>query len=94
MKGIYAIYDNVAESLLGNGLLHLHAHDAPAIRMFGDVASMPQSPIALHPQDFDLIKIGVLNDDNTITPVSEIVLTGANWSAAQKQPTEAELHAS
>lgn len=83
-KLIYAIYDNVAEAIIGG--LHLHAHAAPAIRMFGDVATLPNSQIQLHPSDFDLLLLGVLNEDNSISPCKETILTGATWSAAQIQP--------
>lgn len=83
-KQIYAIYDNVAESIIGG--LHLHPHPAPAIRMFGDVAALPNSQIGLHPADFDLQLLGTLNDDNSITPHKETILTGATWAAAQTQP--------
>lgn len=87
-RQIYAIYDNVAEAIIGG--LHLHPHQAPAIRMFSDVATMPNSQIALHPADFDLLLLGTLLDDNTIegSKSSKIpIMTGANWSAAQQQPT-------
>lgn len=79
---IFAIYDNVADSIIGG--LHLHPHHAPAIRMFGDVATLPNSSIGLHPEDFDLLLLGVLNEDHTITPCKEIILAGATWAAAQK----------
>lgn len=88
---IYAIYDNVAQAIIGG--LHIQPHAAPAIRMFGDVAALPNSSIGLHPADFDLVQLGVLNEDNTITPQKEIILTGANWAAAQIQP-EAPRNAS
>jgi hypothetical protein len=86
MKSIYAIYDNVAEQIIGG--LHVFPHQAPAIRLYGDIAIMPESTIGKHPQDFDLICIGVLNEDTTITPVKETVLTGAQWSAAQLRTRE------
>lgn len=80
-KGIYAIFDNVADAIIGG--LHLHPHGAPAIRMFSDVALMPDSQIGRHPNDFDLLRLGQLNEDSTITPEKEVIMTGANWSAAQ-----------
>jgi hypothetical protein len=86
MKSIYAIYDNVAEQIIGG--LHVFPHQAPAIRMYGDIAAMPDSTIGKHPHDFDLIQVGILNDDTTITPVKETVLTGAQWSAAQLRTRE------
>lgn len=80
-KQIYAIYDNVSEMIIGG--LQLHAHAAPAIRTFGDIAVMQDSQIGRHPNDFDLICLGTLNDDNTITSQHGIVLSGATWAAAQ-----------
>lgn len=87
-RQIYAIYDNVAEQIIGG--LHLHPHQAPAIRMFGDVANLPNSQIALHPADFDLLLLGTLLDDNTIeaSKRSIPIITGAAWSAAQQPRTE------
>lgn len=85
-KQIYAIYDNVAQDIIGG--LHLHSHAAPAIRMYGDVAALPNSQIGLHPADFDLILLGILNDDQTITPVKEIALSGSQWQAAQQPKLE------
>lgn len=85
-KLIYAIHDNVAGAIIGG--LHLHPHSAPAIRMFSDIATMAESQIARHPNDFDLLLLGTLNEDNTISPVHEIVLRGAVWSAAQQEKTD------
>lgn len=82
MQKIFAIYDHVADAIIGG--LHLHRHQASAIRMFGDIATLPDSSIGLHPEDFDLLLLGVLNDDHTITACKEIILAGAVWSAAQK----------
>lgn len=92
-RQIYAIYDNVAEAIIGG--LHLHPHQAPAVRMFGDIAKLPNSQIALHPQDFDLLMLGTLLDDNTIEPAKKVIpiITGAAWSAAQ-QPQQEEPDAS
>lgn len=85
LKRIYAIYDNVAEAIIGG--LHLHSNAAPAIRMFGDVALMPNSSVQLHPSDFDLIQLGTIQEDGTITESTRtLVLTGATWAAAQTQP--------
>lgn len=61
--------------------------------MFGDIASDPQTTIARHPQDFDLLLLGILEDAVGITPTKETVLTGATWSAAQQPIGEKEQHA-
>lgn len=87
-RQIYAIYDNVAEEIIGG--LHLHPHQAPAIRMFGDIAKLPNSQIGMHPQDFDLLLLGTLLDDNSIEPSKRVVpiITGEAWSAAQQPKPE------
>lgn len=79
---VYAIRDLVANALVGG--LHLFAHDAPAVRFFGDIASDPQTMIARHPADYDLICIGQYNEDTySLTPERvEIVITGAAYHAA------------
>lgn len=84
--GIYAILDIIANMIVGG--LYMHKHDAVAIRFFNDVASQGDSLISKHPQDFDLICLGTLEEDNTITPVGEeyrTILTGKQWLALQKK---------
>lgn len=89
--GIYAIFDVVAQMIIGG--LQLHRHHAAAIRMFGDVASAKDTAIAQHPKDFNLIFLGQLNDDNTIMAIvpPEVVISGSAWLAAQSQPGQLEL---
>lgn len=91
MQKIFAVYDNVADLIIGG--LHIHPHQAPAIRMFGDIAALPNSQIGLHPADFDLLLLGVLNEDHTITPCKETILTGATWAAAQQPQLELQKEA-
>lgn len=95
--GIYAIRDNLAGMLIGG--LHMHKHDAPAIRFFHDVATMPDSGIARHPQDYELILICYIEDDGTLHSTRnaegseliapETVLTGATWATMQQQEATA-----
>lgn len=91
MRQIYALYDNVAKAIIGG--LSLHYHDAPAIRMYSDIATMPQSTVGMHPADYDLLHIGSLSDEGIITPVNRTVITGAQWLASQ-QPTGEKQDAS
>lgn len=84
--GIYAILDIIANMIVGG--LYMHKHDAVAIRFFNDVASQGDSLISKHPEDFDLIKLGTLEEDNTITPVGEeplTILTGKQWFALNQK---------
>jgi hypothetical protein len=83
-KGIYAIYDKSAQAIVGG--LHLYVNDAAAIRFFGDVAVDPQTFVARHIEDHDLIKIGVLDEVNAlVTDCLQYVevITGTAWKAAQ-----------
>ena len=82
-KQIIAIWDNVAEDIAGQ--LLLFPHEAPAIRFFTDVATMPDSQVARHVADYDLVRLGYLEEDGTITPGGrETILTGAAWAATQQ----------
>lgn len=83
MKQIYAIRDVVAEAV---GPLVLHAADPAAVRMFSDVAQQPDTQVARHVGDFELICLGQLYDDGTIVPAvggPRLVITGKAWKAAQ-----------
>lgn len=77
---IFAILDTVANALIG-GLL-LHKHEAAAVRFYSDVATMKDSQIARHPQDFNLLQLGYLDDEHQLVPDYRVVLTGENWLAA------------
>lgn len=80
-KGIYAIYDKVADDL---GPLTTHRHVASAIRMFSDVATNQQTMVGQHPHDYELRCLGYINSDHQIEPANDVVLTGENWVAAQQ----------
>lgn len=73
MNKIYAILDKKAQALTGG--LQLHRHEAAAVRVFSDIASDPQTTIARHPEDFELLCLGLLNDEdvydekNGVTPI-------------------------
>lgn len=86
--GIYAILDNKAEMLIGG--LQLHKAQASAIRSFTDIALDPKTLINRHPEDFELIELGFLTDNNTIHPNDDynVVITGAAWAAAMKERVE------
>lgn len=88
MKAIYAILDNVAGDLIGG--LHIHRHDASAIRFFGDVANMQDSHVGRRPNDYALVCLGKFTDDHRIIPDYSVVLEGSTWLASQK-PTDRQL---
>lgn len=86
---VYAILDKVADALTGG--LQLHKHEAAAVRVFVDIANDPQTTIAHHPEDFELVCLGQLNEDHTLTAMARplVILTGAAWKAAQTpRPTQ------
>lgn len=91
--GIYAIYDTVANELVGTVKLHIHKHPAAAVRFFSDVAADKNTSIGQHPQDYNLLCLGYLTLENNIEPVKpddQVVITGQAWLAAQA-PAEPKL---
>lgn len=62
MKRIYAIYDIIAEMILGDHL-QTFRHDAAAIRFFSDVAKQEGTMVRQHTADFRLITIAELHDN-------------------------------
>lgn len=79
--GVYAIIDQKSGDVTFG--LQLHKHDAVAIRTFGDIVSQPNSYIGKHVADYDLYRLGVLDLNNELVPAKELVITGAQWAAAQ-----------
>lgn len=80
-RTIIAIIDTLANDILGP--LQIFPHDAPAIRMFGDVALDNRTAVHAHVTDYELRAIGVLEDDLTVTPQHRVLITGQQWQAAQ-----------
>jgi len=80
---IYAIRDVVADALVGG--LHLHAHEAAAVRFFSDVASDPQTLVARHIADHELVFLGGIQTDTGLidSVVPHVVITGQAWAAAR-----------
>lgn len=85
MRYITAIHDNKANDIVGT-MFVLHRAHAAAIRMYSDAASNPQNEIGKHPEDYDLVCVGYIEDEERpekITAAYEIILTGAQWVAAR-----------
>lgn len=92
--GIYAILDIVADGILGG--LYLHKHEAAAVRFFNDIAGDPQTMVARHPSDFNLIRLGFYSGeggDHNIIPIQdgpgvaggyEVILEGSAWEALNR----------
>lgn len=79
-KLICSIYDKLGEEM---GPLVEFKHPAQAIRFFGDMCLSENSPIRRHIADHDLYQLGIVNDDNELVPEKRILITGAQWLAAQ-----------
>lgn len=85
MKAIYAIRDNLAESI--NDGVYIFANDTVAVRAFGEVASNKQTNVGRYPQDHDLLCLGVVQEAGEVTTHPDgprVVLTGKQWLAAQE----------
>lgn len=89
---LYAIIDTKAKAIIGGA--QLFRHHAVAIRYFGDVASVENSAVARHPEDYELHQLAVLDDDNRLTAKHEIIMTGHDWhrasNGARTEQTNAE----
>lgn len=94
MKQIYGIWDKVAEDFIG-GLysLMVFPHDAPAVRMFNDVAGNPNTDIGKHVDDFELRFLGVLEDGVLHGENARVVITGTAFRQAQEAAKAAEANA-
>lgn len=100
---LYAVYDLVAQAIVGT--IFIQRHPAAAIRTFADVINDPQTSIAAHPEDYELRCLGYLNDkyqvtghskneelaDQTVILDVDTIITGKALKAAQdaKQPMPA-----
>lgn len=82
-QGIYAIFDTMAKDITGG--LYLHKHQAAAVRFYADVATDKDTSIYRHPQDYDLILLGYIQEDLTLEPRYSVILKGSVWIAAQTE---------
>lgn len=85
---IIALEDTLANEI--TGVIQIFPHPAPAIRFFGDIASHPESNVGRHIDDYRLVSLGTLNDDNTIAPDKQVIITGSQWKASQQLTTNQE----
>lgn len=79
--GIYAIFDTVGGLYVGG--LQLHKHPAAASRVFDDLARDQQTIVGKHPEDFQLVHLGNLEENNAVAgfPIPFVILTGKQWAA-------------
>lgn len=87
MKTIYAIRDRIANDLAGYYPLATFRTDGQAVRYFADSAALDKSAIGQHPTDYELVKLGTVEDDGTITALARptIVITGDALIATQTE---------
>lgn len=96
VKTIYAIRDRIANDLAGTFPLVVMRTDAQAIRYFGDSMSVEKSALHAHPQDYELVECGLVDDNGAIqgllTP--RVVITGdALISALAKELPQLKMEA-
>lgn len=83
MKTVYAIRDRIANDLVGYYPLAVFRTDAQAVRYFGDSIAQEKSALGSHPHDYELLKLGTVDDDGTMTALGrpEVVITGTAITA-------------
>lgn len=79
MRNIYCIWDRVAGSIVG--ALVLGVNDRAVERMFADVLADESTPISKHPGDYQLMKLGSINDSTGAIEAEgpEIVAYGSSY---------------
>lgn len=83
-RSIYIIFDLVAETFIGQCIIDRHA--APVTRIFHSLLGDKNTQLGQHPNDYNLIFIGYIEDNGQLWPVTPtIVATGSAWLAAQNQ---------
>lgn len=63
-KGLYVIFDKVANAVAGPVMTY--AHDAVATRAFMDIAGNKDSSLYQHVEDYDLLCVGVLDEEKCV----------------------------
>jgi hypothetical protein len=85
VKGIYVVRDNLAQCALGGPMIF--AHDAVAVRFFGDLIKDERSAIAKYPRDHALLRIGTFDEETSIIVPQEtisVIITGEAWLAVNQ----------
>lgn len=91
IQRLYVIRDKVAGAAVG-GVMGF-PHDAVAVRSFSDIASDPQTTLARHIADHELICVGVLDTERceVVQCLRDVVITGEAWAAAQAKSETANV---
>ena len=88
IQNLYGLYDKVAKSLIGG--VHLLPHDAVAVRAMRDTMSNPQTDLARHPDDFELLCLGAVDMETgeiRVPEFREVVMSGSLLSAMGSEVT-------
>lgn len=89
MKKLYAIIDTASTLIIGG--VHVFAHDAAAIRFFGDLVGDPQTMMGRHPNDHNLLALASVDEETgelLTDGCPSVVVTGAALKASQQQAME------
>lgn len=83
-KGLYVIQDTVANDTAP--AITMHRAEAAAVREFSEL--LTQHPMmSKHPQDFQLVRVGFMEDESLkIVPNHHVIVTGAALAAASNPP--------
>lgn len=76
--------DNKAQDFVPQTLIFIHKHIATAVRMYTDAVADPKSQICKHVEDFDLIQLGTIDDENNIVLDQKLLVSGAAYGASLK----------
>lgn len=88
MRTIYAIRDRVANDLVGYYPLVTFRTDQQAIRYFADSIAMEKSALGAHPNDYELLALGTIQDDGQITDQPpQVIITGTALMAMMTEHT-------
>lgn len=81
-RHVFMIYDTVAETFIGNFIIDRHA--APVCRLFHQLLADKATQLAQHPNDFQLLHVGFVEDTGQLWPIEPTVIaTGSAWLATQ-----------
>lgn len=69
MRNIYAVYDVVAQAMVGQ--LMLFNRDEPAVRIFTDALQDKALILGQHPADYELVRIGMIFEGDIPDLVAE-----------------------
>lgn len=89
MRKLICIIDTLANDIVG--VPQIFRHEAPAIRQFGDIMRDPKAGLLEHAEDFQLVKLAEIDDNLTLTPTREVLITGAQWRDAQQHSAQLPL---